>query len=517
MSLNVKERESMGEEKPAIGLITTGLLLGLILSSLDQTIIATAMPTVIKDVGGLSYYSWAFSIYMLASTTTMPLYGKLADLFGRRLMYLIGLFIFLLGSTLCGFAGNMGELIIYRGIQGLGAGALMPVAFTIIGDIFPPERRGKFMGLFGAVFAISSILGPTLGGVIVEYWDWQWIFYINIPIGVPAMFIIAKALKESKSKEKRSIDWFGALTLSGAVVSILLALVLAANHQGGGTPWGSKQIIGLFGAGAVLLALFLWIETKVKEPIIPLQLFKIRTIAFSNIAGFFVSAGIFGAITYIPLYVQGVNEVSPSIAGYILTPLMLSTVVTSTLSGRWMSRVSYRMILIPSLALMVIGFILLSQMTVDTTKLQMILYMILTGLGMGAIYPTLGTAAQSSVDMRTRGVATSSNQFFRSMGGTIGVSLLGSLMVQQMTSGLVDLTAQLTAFPADQLQKFTNPQLLLDSEARASLPQEVLLGLQTVFSHALNHVFLVGVFFVSMALVASIIIGKARLVPSSKE
>ncbi|WP_308862442.1 MFS transporter [Paenibacillus radicis (ex Xue et al. 2023)] len=262
--------------------------------------------------------------------------------------------------------------------------------------------------------------------------------------------------------------------------------------------------------------MFLWIETKVKEPIIPLQLFKIRAIAFGSIAGFFMSAGMFGAITYIPLYVQGVIGVSPSIAGYILTPLMVSAAVTSTASGRWMNQASFRMILVPSLSMMAIGFILLSQMTVDTTKLQIVLCMIITGLGMGAVYPTLGTAAQSAVEGRDRGVATSSSQFFRSMGGTIGVSILGSLLAQQMTSGLIHLSAKLAALPADQLQRYSNPQLLMDSEARASMPQEVWLGLQQVLSHSLNTLFLAGLFSVGISLIACILMGNARLIKTSK-
>ncbi|GGH36965.1 MDR family MFS transporter [Paenibacillus segetis] len=496
------------------GLITIGLLMGLFLSSLDQTIISTAMPTVIKELGGLSVYSWVFTIYMLASTTTMPIYGKLADLFGRKRMYLIGIFLFLAGSTLCGLAGDMTELIIFRGIQGLGAGALMPISMTIVADIYPPDKRGKFMGLFGTVFAISSLLGPALGGVIVEHWNWGWIFYMNLVIGIPALIIIAIAMEESKSKERRSIDWFGALTLSGAIIAILLALVLGGSGQGEGMSyaWGSTEIIGLFSIGAMLLALFLWIEMKVKEPILPLHLFKIRVIGFGNIVGFFMSAGLFGAIVYIPLFVQGVIGVNSSISGYILTPLMLSVMITSTLAGRWMSKVSYRTILIPSMVLMSVGIALLSQITVDTTKLEMIIYMVIAGLGMGAIYPTIGTAAQSAVDINMRGVATSSSQFFRSIGGTIGVSVFGSLMSQQMASGINKLSTKSVSFPADQLENFTNPQILLDSAARASLPQEVLLELRNVFSNAIDHLFLGAVIFVLIGLIASFFMGDARLV-----
>jgi EmrB/QacA subfamily drug resistance transporter len=465
----------MSNERHKVGLVTTGLLIGLILSSLDQTIVSTAMPTIVKGLGGDSLYSWVFAIYMLASTTTMPIYGKLADLFGRRRMYLAGLFLFLTGSVLCGFAGTMEELIIFRGIQGLGAGALMPITFTIVADIFPPERRGKFMGLFGTVFAVSSILGPTLGGVLVDYGHWSWIFLINLPVGIIAMLVMALGLKENmRSRDQRSIDWLGAFTLTGAIVSILLALEIGRRSQA----WGSIPIIGLFAIGAILISLFIWIETRAKEPMIPLHLFRLRTVAFGNIAGFFMSAGMFGAIAYIPLFVQEVIGVSPSMTGYILTPLMLSTAITSTMSGRLMNTFSYRFILIGSLMLMVVGFILLGQMNVETTRTQVIVYMIITGLGMGAVYPTLGTAAASSVDWHLRGVATSSSQFFRSLGGTIGVSVLGSLLTEGMASGM-------------------NTD-------------------KTELSFVLDQIFLIGAMFVGVSLLASIWIGNARLVQPSK-
>jgi EmrB/QacA subfamily drug resistance transporter len=488
--------------KPSAGWITTGLLLGLILSSLEQTIVATAMPSVMKELGGLSHYSWVFSVYMLASTTSMPIYGKLADLFGRRAMFVTGMLLFLTGSACCGFAGTMTELIVFRGIQGLGAGALMPIAFTIIADIYPPEKIGKFQGLFGTVFAVSSILGPALGGAIAEHADWGWIFWLNLPLGIPSLVIVFLTLRESKRREKRSIDWLGAITLSGTIVSLLLAL----------EPEGTR---GLFGVSAVLLLLFLWVETKAKDPIVPLQLFRIRAIAFGNIAGFFVSAGLFSSIAYIPLFFQGVIGVSPSVAGYILTPLMLSTVITSNIGGRLMSKASYRAILVPSLVLMAAGLFGLSQMTVEAGKWKIILSLIVTGLGMGAIYPVLGTAAARAVDAGSRGAATASSQFFRSIGGTIGVSVLGSLLLHRMTSGATKLGAITGALSAEQLHRMTDPKLLLDTEARASLPPEVVTGLQHVFTDALSSVFTAGLIFVGIALLASVMLGNTRLVQAS--
>ncbi|RNB92557.1 DHA2 family efflux MFS transporter permease subunit [Brevibacillus fluminis] len=507
----------MTQEKPKLGWITAGLLLGLVLASLDQSIISTAMPTIVKELDGLSLYSWVFTIYMLASTTTMPIYGKLADLFGRRNMYLVSLALFLAGSVLCGLAESMTQLVIYRAVQGLGAGALMPIAFTIIGDQFPLELRGKFMGLFSAVFALASIIGPMLGGLIAEHVHWGWIFFINLPLGLPAFFIMAFALKERKVEQKRYIDWYGAITFSAGIVCLLLALVLAGDSgsSAGHFTWSSPPIIGLFAAGIALVALFLWIETKVKEPLIPLHLFRNRTIAVSNIIGFFMSAGMFGAIVYIPLFVQGVVGVSPAIAGYILTPMMLAVVVSTTIGGRMMNKVTYRAILIPSLSLMAVGFMLFSQMTVETTKLEIIFYMIITGLGMGVVYPTIGTAAQNAVDFSNRGVATSSSQFFRSIGGTVGVSVLGSLLMQRMSTQIESLSSQMASLPADQLHKLTDPQVLLDAGTRASLPVDIVEGLQQAFSSSLDSVFLLGLLFVCVSLAASVLMGNARLLASA--
>ncbi len=457
--------------------------MGLILASIDQTIVSTAMPTIVKQLDGMSLYSWVFTVYMLASTTTIPVYGKLADLFGRRNVYLFGLSLFLLGSFLCGFAGSMSQLIVFRGIQGLGAGALMPIAFTIVGDLYPPESRGKFMGLFGAVFSISSILGPALGGMISEHLGWTWIFFINLPIGIPAIFLMVAAWKESKRYARRSIDWAGVVTFSISIVSLLLALALSGDSTQSAAhgDFVSPFIVALFSLSALFLALFIRIETKAKEPMLPLHLFKIRVIAFGNIAGFFMSAGMFGAIAFIPLFAQDVMGVSPTYAGYILIPLMLSVVVTTTIGGRLMSKVSYRTILVPSMALMAIGLGLLGGMTVDTTSLQLVLYMIITGLGMGALYPVVGTAAQSAVEPGIRGVATSSSQFFRSIGGTIGVSVLGNLLTERMVAG--------------------------GSETDS----------RVVLSHSLNSVFLVGLGFVIIALIACFLMGNARLVPKANK
>lgn len=511
----------MSSEKPNLKLILTGLLLGLLLASLDQTIMSTAMPTIVKDLGGLSLYSWVFSVYMLTSTTSMPIFGKLADLYGRKRIYLIGMGLFMAGSALCGLAGNMTELIIFRGIQGIGGGALMPIAMTIIGDIVTPEKRGKMQGLFGGVFALSSIIGPAIGGFIVEYATWNWIFYINLPFGIAAMLIMSYALKESRSSEKRSIDWLGAIALSGSIISLLLALVLGGGSGEGGEgtahyAWSSPQIVGLFAISAALLAAFIRIELKAKEPILPLQLFKNRVIAISYLTGFLMSAAMFGAITYIPLFVQGVIGVNPSMAGYILTPLMLSVFVAAMIGGRLLNKVSYRAIIATSMAVIALGFGLLSQMDVHTSNATIIAYMIIAGLGMGPLMPTLNTAVQTEVGWELRGVATSSVQFFRSIGGTIGVSVMGALMAGRMTSGLSGIGDTLPQVPAEQLRHLANPRVLLDPAALASTPRELLLELQRVFTAAIDQVFVAGFIVIVIGFAASFFIGNARLTGRDK-
>lgn len=506
----------MSGEPKKVAWIIVGLMLGMLLGALDQTIISTAMPTVIRDLGGIAMYSWVFSIYMLTSTTSMPIFGKLADLYGRKRIYLVGISVFVIGSALCGLATNMTELIIYRGLQGIGAGALMPIAMTIIGDIMPVEKRGKMQGLFGGVMALSSIIGPAIGGFIVEHLNWSWIFYVNLPFGIAAMVIIGSALKESRTNEKRSIDWLGALTLSGAIVSGLLGLVLGGDPEAAGSlhyAWGSPQIIGLFSACAILLGLFLWVETKAKEPMIPLHLFKNKVISVTSMIAVLMSVGMFGAITYIPLFVQGVIGVSPSIAGYILTPLLLSVVASAIIGGRMSSKVSYRSLIGTGMVLIGIGFTFMSTMDAGTSKLLIILYMIVAGLGMGLIMPTLNIAVQGEVGATSRGIVTSLVQFFRSIGATVGVSIMGVMMTNRMAEGLSGMGEKFSQIPAEQLGKFANPQVLLDANARAKLPVDILTELQKVFVHGLSGIFLAGSLIVFAGVIITFFLGKARMLP----
>lgn len=503
----------MSKENPKVGLILAGLMLGMLLAALDQTVVSTAMPTVIKDLGGMALYSWVFSVYMLTSTTSIPIFGKLADLYGRKRLYVLGMLLFMVGSALCGLAGNMTELIVFRGIQGIGAGALMPLAITIIGDVVPLEQRGKMQGLFGAVFGLSSVIGPAVGGFIADHWNWHWVFYVNLPFGIAALFLIAIALQESRRSGKQRIDWFGSITLSGSIIALLLALVLGGNVGTPGThyAWGSAQIIGLFGAGAVLLGLFLWIETKVQEPILPLKLFRNRVFAVSSVTGFLMSVGMFGAITYIPLFVQGVIGVRASTAGYILTPLMLTMIASSIVAGRLMMRVSYRTLMMVGMGIMAVGFVLMAQMNVHTSNGTVAFDMIVTGLGMGPTMPAMMTAVQGEVPMYQRAVATSSVKFFQSIGATIGVSVLGVLMTNRMTTGLTGIDQQFSTIPANQLHQLTNPQILLNPQARLSMPQGLLQNLLQVFANSVQAVFLAGLVFIIVGLVVAWFMGNASL------
>lgn len=499
-------------------LIITGLMMGLLLSSLDQTITATAMPTIISKLGGISLYSWVFSVYMLTGTASIPLFGKLADLYGRKLIYLIGMGLFITGSALCGLANSMIELIIFRGIQGLGAGALMPLAMIIIGDIFPPHQRGKMQGVLGAVFGISSIAGPAIGGFITEHLDWHWVFFVNLPFGIAAAWILAIALKEHKGNRKPSIDWFGAATLTTAVVCILLITVLVSGKtDSAAVHWNSPYIIGLFALSIFLVGLFVWIESTAKEPILPLFLFKNRTIAVTCITGFFMGVGMFGAISFIPLFVQGVIGVSPSMAGYILTPLMLSVVLASTVGGLLITKFKYRTMLIFAMSIMTFGFFLLSTLSIHTTNTEMIVYMIITGLGMGIMMPVLTIAVQSSVGYEHRGVATSSMTFFRSIGGTLGVSIMGAVMTNKMAAGLLDMAANSSYISQDRFAALGNTQALLNPEIRAQMPPQLLEAVTKSLASSISWVFITALIFIVCGLIASFFMCDTQLVkPENK-
>lgn len=507
------------------GVLLAGLFLGLFFSSLDQTVVGTAMPRIIGDLGGLSIMTWVTTAYMLTSTTVVPIAGKLADLFGRRIMYVTGIVLFMIGSVLCGTSSNMTELIIYRGLQGLGGGIMMPMSMTIVGDIFPPERRGKWQGAMGAIFGLSSVVGPTIGGWIVDNSSWQWVFYVNLPIGVLAAAAIYAGLRgEQRLVEKAVIDYAGAITLVVGIVSLLLGLNLGGRDY----PWASWQILGLLGGAAVLLAAFLQVEKTAKEPILSLDLFKNKVFAITNIIGFLMGLGMFGAIMFLPLFLQGVVGVSATSSGNTMLPMMLSMILTSIIAGRMVTKVRFRTMFVVGMGLMSLGFFFLSRMTVQTSQLTAIAYIVLLGLGMGLIMPTVTIAVQSAFSARQRGVATSATQFFRSIGGTLGMTVLGVVFnnhsIYLMDKEFFPLIQGISGVQAGPLggmltEARSNPQslfnVLLSPDIAQSIPfdvQGVLFPpLKSTLADSLQIVFLAAMFITIAGMVIGFMLGEAGL------
>ena len=506
-------------------ILLIGLFLALFFSSLDQTVVGTAMPRIIGDLGGLSIMTWVTTAYMLTSTTVVPIAGKLADIYGRRIIYITGLVVFMIGSAFCGTSTTMIELISYRALQGLGAGIMMPLAMTIVGDIFPPEERGKWQGLMGALFGLSSVIGPTIGGWIVDFSSWKWVFYINLPLGILATLAIYLGLRDEKRRtDKVVIDYAGVITLVTGTVSLLLGLNL------GGTEftWGSWQVIGLLGISLLSWILFIDAEKKAVDPVLSLDLFKNRIFAVSNIVSFIMGLGMFGALMFLPLFLQGVIGASATSSGNTMLPMMLSLVLTSIIAGRAAMKITFRSMYLIGMSLMALGFYLLSTMTIHTTQLTAIFYLIAIGSGMGVVMPTVTLAAQSAFGAEERGVATSATQFFRSIGGTLGMTILGAIFngysknimerdffpviysIPNLTSGPLS-----TMFENARLDPHVFFNVLLSPTALATIPvdlQQLLLPpLKSALSDSLQIVFWVAMLVAIAGIFVSFLIGSARL------
>ena len=437
-----------------------GLFLGMIFSSLDQTIVGTAMPTIIGKLGGFSLLTWVTTSYLLASTAVIPIIGKLADILGRRAVYLAGFAIFIVGSALCGMAHTMMQLVIFRGIQGIGGGTLMPMSLVVIGDLFTGEQRAKFQGLIGAVFGFTAIVGPQVGGWIVGHMDWRWVFYVNLPFGLIAAATLSVGMSRATDiHSNRKIDYFGAVLSAASVVCLLLALTFGGKDY----PWRSWEIYSLFGGFAGFAALFCWQESRVEEPILPLSFFKNRVFSAANGVGFFMGLGMFGAIMFIPLFMQAVVGTNATQAGSVLTPMMMTMIVTSVIGGRAVLKLGFRPLLVVGMTVMAGGFFLMSTMGIDTTRATAIAFMGVTGLGMGFVMPTLTLAMQEAFPAHQRGVATSASTFFRSIGATVGVASLGAVLNNRSSHLLsTSLLPTLKAMAA-------NPQLPVASKASVAL------------------------------------------------
>jgi EmrB/QacA subfamily drug resistance transporter len=394
-----------------IQLLMVGLMTGMLLAALDQTIVGTALPTIVGELGGINHYSWVVTAYLLASTASTPLYGKVSDLVGRRPVFLFSIATFLVGSVLAGLSRNMTELILFRGIQGLGAGGLMTLAFTIISDAVTPRERGRYQGMFGAVFGVASVAGPLVGGYFAEH-NWRWIFYVNVPLGVLAIVVCFHVMRLIPYRRREhAIDWLGAAAMVVGVSCFLLALSWGGNEYG----WASATIIGLFAAGAAFSVLFLLQERRASEPILPLRLFRRPTFALANSGGFVLGLVMFGSIIFIPLYLQIVKGASPTESGLLMLPMMAGIIVTSVVSGRAMSRLGrYKWFPVAGSVVLVVGMLLFTQLHVGTPLWVSFLYMVVIGVGIGLCMQSLILAVQNAVEMRDMGAGTAAATFFRS-------------------------------------------------------------------------------------------------------
>jgi EmrB/QacA subfamily drug resistance transporter len=496
-----------------------GVLMAMFLSSLDQTVVGTAMPRIITDLGGFSQYVWVTTSYIITSAVVIPIVGKLTDMYGRKPFYLAGLIIFILASLACGFSNSMIQIIIFRGVQGIGAGILMANAFTVIGDLYPPAERGKYQGYVAGVFGLSSVIGPTIGGFLTDSISWHWVFFINIPIGLFIIAIFLKFFPNLKPDNlKHKVDYPGVVALILTIVPLLLALSLGGVEY----PWKSVQIIGSFCFSAMMLALFIWIETRATEPIIPLSIFQNSIVTVSNIVVFLTGIGMFGGIILIPLYFQGILGASATNSGNLLIPMMLGMITGSVICGQLLSRAGghYRILGIIGIAIMTVGVFLLSRAGVDSTFSSVVISMIITGFGLGITMPLYTIAVQNAVPYSMLGSASSSVPFFRSIGGAVGLAILGSVMNNRFASEFVNLVPQpvkMLVPPAKLDELVHNPQALVSPEAQTQLKSaldllgahgsaiydQLLHGLRQALALAITEAFLIGFFITLAALVVT--------------
>ncbi len=469
-------------------LVTGAILLGMFLAALEATAVAAAVPTAVGELGGVSRYSWVFSVYLLTSTTTVPLFGKLADLYGRKRTYQAAVFLFLLGSALCGLASSFAQLIVFRAIQGLGAGGVMPVAITVIGDIYRLEERGRVQGAFSAVWALASLVGPLLGGLITDALSWRWIFYLNVPFGLVSAWMFHRWLHEERKRTEHRLDILGTLSLTAAVTLLLLALIEGPESWG----WGDPRTLALLAGSAVGLAVFFWQERRAPEPMLPLDLFRNRLIAVASAGNVLLGALLFSITAYVPMFGQGVLGGTAVDAGTILAPILLGWPIASTLAGRMLMRVGYRAMAVGGASFAVAGSLLLVRAGAATTRLEIMVAMLIFGLGLGLASMPYLLGVQTAVPWQRRGVATSSVQFFRNIGGAVAVAALGALLNARM---------QAIAGPG------ADGNAVLEPSLRARIDPATLQHLTSALLHGLQAV------FIAFAVLAVTSLGVALLFP----
>ena len=506
-------------------LTMVGLLMAMFLAALDQTVVSTAMPRIIADLGGFDRYTWVTTAYLVASTVAVPIVGRLTDIYGRKIFFIGGISVFIAGSVLAGMSESMTQLIAFRAIQGLGGGVIMANSFVAIADLFPPEERGKFQGFLGVVFGMSSVIGPTLGGFITDNFSWNWIFLINVPVGIPVLLLIAWLFpKITPEVESRKLDYAGMVTLILAVTPILLAL----SWGGVQYAWGSPQVLGFLAFGLAMSVAFVRVESRSDSPIMPLEIYRNRMVAVSLMATFLTGFGMFGAIIFIPLFFQGVLGASATTSGSFLTPMMLGIVFGATVSGQLLSRAGghYRIQAIIGTGLMLAGAILISTMDAGTSFARAVGYIVVLGIGLGVTFPTFTLAVQNSVPFRLMGISTSALQFYRSIGGMLGLAVLGSVMAGRFASKLEDTVPEdvTAALPPGQLDAIkNNPQALIDPSAvdrlsagfaqagpdGARMVETLLDSLKSALAGAISDVFIVGAVVLALSLVVSLFLDRS--------
>ncbi|MGX1489970.1 DHA2 family efflux MFS transporter permease subunit [Streptomyces tendae] len=461
------------------------LLLGMLLAALDQTIVSTALPTIVSDLGGLEHLSWVVTAYLLASTAATPLWGKLGDQYGRKRLYQIAIVIFLIGSALCGMAQDMTQLIAFRALQGLGGGGLIVLSMAIVGDIVPPRERGRYQGLFGAVFGATSVLGPLLGGVFTEHLSWRWVFYVNLPVGAVALIVIALVLHIPRRSTKHVIDYLGTVLIAAVATGLVLVASLGGTTWG----WGSAQIVALAVASVMLAFVFVAVERRAAEPVLPLKLFRVRTFTLSAVISFIVGFAMFGAMTYLPTFLQVVQGISPTLSGVHMLPMVAGMLLSSTGSGQIVSRTGrWKVFPIAGTGVTAVGLLLLHQLDAGSSTALMSVYFFVFGLGLGLVMQVLVLIVQNAVPYEDLGVATSGATFFRSIGASFGVAIFGTVFASRLDDLLVDAFRGVRLPPGSSLEG-----LEADPRGIAELPAALRPAALDAYATAITDVFLYAV------------------------
>ncbi|MBS2969298.1 MFS transporter [Metabacillus sp. KIGAM252] len=488
--------------------IMIAIMAAMLFAALNQTIVGTALPKIVAELGGFEYYSWVFTIFMLTSSITSVLVGKLSDIYGRKPFILIGIGVFMAGSLMAGFSQSMIQLIIFRGIQGFGGGMIMSTSFTAVGDLFSPRERGRWQGILSSVFGLASVFGPTFGGWIVDNANWQWVFWVFLPFGILAFICIMALFPSTPRKQAESIDYLGSILVTSVIVPLLLAFTWAGTTY----DWTSLQIIGLFALTVLSLILFVYAEKRAKSPVLPLELFRNRIFTLSNIAGFILGVGMFGAVMYVPFFIQGVMGVSAAVSGLIMMPMTLSMVAASSITGSLITKTGkYKIYALIGLAIMAAGMFSLSLMDENTWIAVAVINNMIVGAGLGMSFPIFTLTVQNAVGHQYLGVATASSQLFRQTGGTVGVAIMGLVLNNSMHhAAKPDVPTDL---PSGKLEGLMNPQALMDhaklEKIQESVPPQyqdaiskIIDGVRNTLEAGLSNVFLIcsGVILIGFAL-----------------